>query len=69
MQIRILHLECCGSGHCLDIAPGVFALDSRSKAVVLDPEAESAATVLEAAETCPTSAIVLLDDEGKQVFP
>jgi len=69
MQIRILHRECCGSGHCIDIAPGVFALDSRNKSMVLDPEGEDASKVQEAAEACPCSAIVILDDGGDQVFP
>ncbi len=69
MQIRILHHECCGSGNCLDLAPGPFALDSKNKAVVLDPEADTPERLLEAAEACPSSAIVLLDDEGNQVFP
>ena len=69
MQIRILRNECCGNGACCDIAPGVFALDSKNKAMVLDPEAEPAAKVLEAAEACPCSAIEVLDDEGEPVFP
>lgn len=69
MQIRILHHECCGSGHCLDIAPGAFALDSKNKARVIDPESEPREKLLEAAETCPCSAIVLLDDDGNQTFP
>lgn len=69
MQIRILHKECCGNAVCCEIAPGVFALDSKNKARVLDPEAESAEKVLEAAEACPCSAILVLDDEGETIFP
>jgi len=69
MQIRILRHECCGHGACVDIAPNVFAIDSKNRSIVLDPEAEPAARVLEAAEACPCSAIVVLDDEGEIVFP
>lgn len=69
MQIRILRHECCGNAQCVEIAPGVFALDSKGKATVMDPEAEPAEKVLEAAEACPCSAIVVLDDEGEQTFP
>ena len=69
MQLRILRNECCGHGTCVDIAPGVFALDPRNRCIVLDPEAEPAAKVLEAAEACPCTAIVVLDDEGEIVFP
>ncbi len=69
MQIQILRNECCGNGTCREIAPGVFALDSKNKATVLDPEADTPAKVLEAAESCPCSAIVVLDDEGDPIFP
>lgn len=69
MQIRIRRNDCCGNGLCLDIAPNVFALDSRNKATVMDPEAEPAAKVMEAAEACPCQAIEVLDDEGEQTFP
>jgi ferredoxin len=69
MQIRILRNECCGNGQCCEIAPGVFALDSKNKATILDPEADTAARVLEAAEACPCSAIVVMDDEGETQFP
>ena len=69
MQIRILHKECCGHGQCREIAPGAFGMDSKNKAVILDPESETPEKVLEAAETCPCSAIVVHDDEGDTVFP
>jgi len=68
MQIRILHKECCGSGQCREIAPGAFGMDSKNKAIVLDPESEKPETILEAAEACPCSAIVVEDDEGN-TFP
>ncbi|HTR97746.1 MAG TPA: ferredoxin [Candidatus Acidoferrales bacterium] len=69
MQIRILRHECCGHGACVDIAPNVFALDSKNRSVVLDPEADPAEKVMEAAESCPCTAIVVLDDGGAVVFP
>jgi ferredoxin len=69
MQVRILRSECCGNAVCREIAPDVFALDSRNKATVLDPEAASAGTLIEAAEACPCSAIVVEDDDGNVVFP
>lgn len=69
MQIRILRAECCGNAVCCEIAPDVFALDSKNKATVLDPEAATESTLIEAAEACPCSAIVVEDDEGNVVFP
>ena len=69
MQVRIIRAECCGNAQCREIAPDVFALDSRNKAVVLDPEAAPLATLIEAAEACPCTAIVVEDDQGNVVFP
>lgn len=69
MQIRILRSECCGNAVCNEIAPDVFALDSKNKAIVLDPEAAPTATLIEAAEACPCQAIVVEDDDGNVVFP
>jgi ferredoxin len=69
MIVRILRQECCGSALCTEIAPDVFALDSKNKAIVLDAEAVPREKLLEAAEACPCSAIVLEDDMGNRQFP
>jgi len=69
MQVRIIRSECCGNAECREIAPDVFALDSRNKAIVLDPEAAPAEKLIEAATACPCSAIVVEDDDGNEVFP
>lgn len=69
MQVRILRNECCGNGVCAEIAPEVFQLDSKNKAIVLDPEAAPPGTLIEAAEACPCNAILVEDDDGNPVFP
>jgi len=69
MHIRIRRQECCGNGECVEIAPNVFVMDSKQKAVVLDSNGATLATMVEAAEACPCSAIELIDDEGNDVFP
>jgi ferredoxin len=69
MQVRILRAECCGNAECCAIAPDVFALDSRNKAIVLDSEAAPLEKLIEAAEACPCTAIVVEDDEGETIFP
>lgn len=69
MQVRIRRGECCGNGVCVEIAPAVFAIDSKNKAIVLDPEAATAELLREAAEACPCQAILLEDDEGNPIFP
>ena len=67
MQVRIRRGACCGNAECVEIAPAVFALDSKNKAVVLDSEAASLELLVEAAEACPCGAIVVEDDEGNEL--
>ena len=69
MIVRILRQQCCGSANCAEIAPDVFALDSQHKSVVLDADAVARDKLIEAAEACPTTAIVVEEDSGDQVFP
>jgi ferredoxin len=67
MQVRIRHGACCGNAECVEIAPAVFALDSKNKVVVLDCEAASFELLVEAAEACPCSAIIVEDDDGNEI--
>ena len=69
MQIRIRRTECCGNAECVEIAPNVFALDSKQKVTVLDEEAATRELLIEAAEACPCQAIELIDNEGNSIFP
>ncbi len=67
MQVRIRHGACCGNAECVEIAPAVFALDSKNKVVVIDDEAASLELLIEAAEACPCGAIVVEDDDGNEL--
>jgi ferredoxin len=64
VNIKILRHECCGNAECVAIAPAVFALDSKQKAIVLDEGADTPEKLLEAAEACPCGAIVIVDEDG-----
>ncbi|MCL5958133.1 MAG: hypothetical protein M1358_02255 [Chloroflexi bacterium] len=44
-------------------------MNDQGKAYVLDPGAADGETIMEAAESCPTQAIIVEDDEGHQLFP
>lgn len=60
---------CIGAASCIAIAPGVFELDSENKAVVYNETGADDETILLAAQSCPTRAIILFDDEGNQIYP
>lgn len=69
MRIEVKRDLCIGASSCIAVAPGVYELDEEMKAVVTNPGAADDNTVLESARACPTLAIYLYDDDGKQVFP
>lgn len=69
MRIEVKRDLCIGASSCIAVAPGVYELDEEMKAVVKDPKAADDGTILESARACPTLAIYLYDDDGKQIFP
>ena len=69
MKVRVDRDLCRGLGNCVVLAPTVFRLDEASKAVVTDPNSVDDGRLLEAAESCPENAIILEDDEGRQIYP
>lgn len=60
---------CIGAATCVTIAPGTFQMDDENKAILVDLKGNEAETILLAAESCPTKAIFLYDDEGNQIYP
>lgn len=60
---------CIGAASCIAVSEVTFELDGENKAITIDPNAADDATLLMAAQSCPTKAILLFDKEGKQVFP
>ena len=69
MKVRVDRDLCIGVGNCVAYAPTVFELDEENKAVVLDTASVDDDTLLEAAKSCPESAILVEDDEGNQLYP
>jgi ferredoxin len=56
-----------GSGMCIVYAPGTFAHDDETKAIVTDPAGDPVDAIRAAVEACPTSALrlVVSDDNGE----
>jgi ferredoxin len=69
LKVRVDRELCIGVSNCVAIAPTVFELDDKNKAVVLDPTSVNEQVILEAAESCPQDAIVVEDDKGNQLYP
>ena len=65
---------CMAFGSCEILAPNVFHVETNKiinpKAVVVSETGNNFESILDAAQTCPTKAIIIIDrDTGKQIFP
>jgi ferredoxin len=60
---------CIGAASCIAVAPEVFELDAENKAIVKNPSGADDQTILLAAQSCPTKAIILYDEQGNQIYP
>lgn len=82
MKVEIKRDICIGAATCSALAPDVFELDEEMKAILKRTDGTKTAgpaeyadmagteeTIMEAAQSCPTLAIYIYDDAGKQVFP
>ncbi len=69
MRVRVDREVCVGIGNCVAVAPTVFQLDAENKATVLKPDSDNEDKLINAAESCPVSAIIIEDDTGRQVYP
>lgn len=66
--VTVDHTRCVGNGTCLTIATHVFEHNWDRQSTVVDPEGDPAELILEAAETCPVSAIRVQDAETGEVL-
>lgn len=75
---------CIGAASCVTIDPSTFVMNEENKAYVLDHGTEPAPrtyqrvldvteeekeTIILAAQSCPTLAVFIIDEEGNQLFP
>lgn len=68
--VAVIREKCISAASCVAIAPGVFELDEEKIARVISQEGTDDETKLLAAQSCPTMAIIVTDNEtGKQVWP
>ena len=61
---------CIGAAPCVGVAPNTFALNDDGKAVILRTvDEDEAENIINAAKSCPVSAITVTNPEGQVVFP
>lgn len=61
--------KCISAGSCVAVAPEVFELDGEGKAVVKNATGDSDEMIIDAAKACPTLAITIIGEDGKQIVP
>lgn len=81
IKVKVLRDLCITIGSCQAISPKVFKVDAKGKAIVLDQGTkpdynefieitkDSFENVLDAAKSCPVFAILVINEEGKQIYP
>ncbi len=70
VKVVVERSKCIGAANCVGMAPKTFQLDAANKATVKDPTAHDSGVLFEAAESCPTEAVLLYDEEtGEKLFP
>ncbi len=69
MKIKLDRDKCISAATCVAIAPNTFDLDDEGKVILKDPKGDDEQTIIDAAKSCPTLAIEIYDDEGKQIVP
>ena len=69
-KIKIIKDKCISAASCVGIAPKVYQLDKDNIAYVVDEGGDTAENVLLGAQSCPTNAIEIYDNEtGEKVWP
>ena len=70
LSISVDHNLCVGNAMCETIATKAFVLNDDRQSEVADPDADTEENIIEAAESCPVSAIRVVDaDTGETIFP
>lgn len=69
VRIKVINELCISAATCIIKAPNTFDLDEDGIAYVLEGTWDEAQTIVEAAMSCPTTAIIIEDMEGNQIYP
>lgn len=67
--VTVDRAKCIGAASCVAIAAKTFKLDQEQKAVVITQNGDNDDDLLLAAQSCPTGAIIVVDEKGNQIWP
>ena len=68
--VKVIREKCIGAASCIAVAANTYKLDEENIAIVLGQKLDSDENLLLSAQSCPTAAIIVIDDEtGEQVWP
>jgi ferredoxin len=69
-KVEVIRDKCISAASCVAIAPQVFDLDEEEIAIILSQNGNDDETILLAAQSCPTMAVIVTNTEtGEQVWP
>lgn len=69
-QVRVINDKCIGAASCVAVAAMTFRLNDANKADIIDQDGNVDTEKLLAAQSCPTSAIEVIDVEtGEKIWP
>jgi ferredoxin len=61
---------CIGAESCVVVSPDAYFMDEENIAVVKDGALlVTEEELMESAQACPVAAVILYDDENKQIYP
>ncbi len=69
VKIKVINELCISAATCVIKAPNTFDLDDDGIAYVLEGTWDDANTIIAGAKSCPTTAIIVEDLDGKQLYP
>ena len=69
VRIKVINDLCISAAICLIKAPDTFELDENGKAYLKEGTWDEAQHIIKAAAACPTTAIIVEDLQGNQIYP
>lgn len=69
LKIKVINNLCISAATCLIRAPNTFDLDDDGIAFIKEGDWDEAVEIIEAAKSCPTTAVIVENLAGEQLYP